>query len=380
MVFTKEMKKIAIFLGDFFWSSIPYDGIRLLESLQDIGIDVDLLMFDQDIRLNKNFVGIEKYQFKSSVFKIKNLKTIKNWRELYSISNDYALILTSTHIAPKTRYPHELKDNKQCPIAVWDIGGGDILTNAVHFADFYFTKGAAWKEWLQKEKRIPEKQIYVTGSPHYDEYFLDNFKKETFCEKYGTTPKQKLILVCPTNPASHVSQFDQNIQELEKIFSIAARYDSRILIKTYPNDYLFHESDDQYTGVYKRIYGSCPQYEFLKNKFPDAIIIESQDHFDAVTHCDALFNMSGSHISWETHFSKRKSYSINLKDKPYYKKVHYLKSVTYPDDVYNRSIENIEEIFEFKGADKFQDSDFILRSNAAKLIAATVKEVFKDLC
>lgn len=375
------MKKIAVFLGDFFWSSIPYDGIRLLNLLQE-EYDVDLLMFERDIRLNKKFLGKEKYFFNVDIFKnSKNLKTIKNWEELFKISKDYKLIITSTHIAPKTRYPYKLKDNKQCPIAVWDIGGADILTNAIHFADFYFTKGVIWKEWLQKEKKIPEKQIYVTGSPHYDEYFLNNFEKETFCKKYGATQNQKLILVCPTNPASHVSQFDQNIQELEKIFSIATRCDSRILIKTYPNDYLFYESESgQYTGVYKRIYGSCPQYEFLKNKFPNAIIIESQDHFDAVTHCDALFNMSGSHISWETHFSKRKSYSINLKDKPYYKKVHYLKSVTYPDDVYNQSVENIEEIFEFKGIDKFHDSDFILRSNAVKSIVTIIKEVFKDLC
>jgi hypothetical protein len=382
MVLAKEMKKVAVFLGDFFWSSIPYDGIRLLESLQNLNIDVDLLMFDKDIRLNKIFTGIEKYQFDSNIFKLKtNLKTIKNWSEFYSASKDYSLILTSTHIAPKTRYPHELKNNKHCPIAVWDIGGGDILTNAIHFSDIYFTKGAIWKEWLQKEKNISGKNIYVAGTPHYEEYILKEFKIEDFYKKYNILSEQKLILVCPTNPASHVSQFEQNLKELETIFSIigSSKQDFRVLIKTYPNDYLFYEDDAQYSGVYKRVYGTKPQYEFLKNKFPDAIIIESQDHFSAVMNCDVLFNMSGSHISWETHFSKAKSYSINLEDKPYYKGVHYLKNVVYPDDLYNQSIKSVEEIFEFTINDRIKNDNFIFASNASQQIASIVNNILNQI-
>ena len=46
------MKKVAVFLGDFFWSSIPYDGIPLYNLLNK-HFETDLIMFSNDIRLNK---------------------------------------------------------------------------------------------------------------------------------------------------------------------------------------------------------------------------------------------------------------------------------------------------------------------------------------
>ena len=56
------MKKIAVFLGDYFWSSVPYDGLDVQDRLMwTVDRDVDLLMFSQDIRLNKTFDGHEHY-------------------------------------------------------------------------------------------------------------------------------------------------------------------------------------------------------------------------------------------------------------------------------------------------------------------------------
>lgn len=366
-------KKIAVFLGDFFWSSIPYDGVRLHQILSQ-QTDTDFLLFDKDIRLTKKFTGKEKFFFDTSVFQnAKNLKTISSWDDLENATKDYRLVLTSTHIAPKTRYPSpKTIKNFYCPFAVWDIGGADILTNS-KFASAHFVKGPIWKKFLSENGAI-EKNIFITGTPHYDPYFLGNFdesEKDRFFKKYQIEGAKGFILVCPTNPSSHTEQFNQNMAELEKLIRLATDLKLRVLLKTYPGDYLFFEDQFQYSGVYKRTSGNQPQYEMLKSKFPDLVVVESQDHFQAIMFCEALFNMSGSHIAWETQFSLAKSYSINYNNKKYYNSVSYLKNVTYPDEIYNTHLNSIEEITSYTKTKK-KDNDYIVTTDACNNIAQLI--------
>lgn len=372
-----KKKKPAVFLGDFFWSSVPYDGINILREMEKyLETEVDLLMFDQDIRLNKRFSGNEKYCFNPEVFrKEKSLKTISSWNDFYAVSADYSLIATSTHISPKTRYPNDIRSNKKCQIAAWDVGGLDILTNAIRFADIFFTKGEAWKSRLIQDG-FQESSAYIAGSPHYDRYTsneLNEIEKSNFFKKYKIDNGNKNILVCPSNPGSHREQFDQNLNELEKLINHAKEIKANVLLKTYPHDYVFFEEEKRLSGVYKRFYGNKPHYEFLKEKFDELVIIESQDHHSAIMFCDALFNMSGSHIAWETHFSKCKSFSMNYEDKPYFESVSYLKNFQLPDRIYNHNLNRILDI-DLNGKQKHNDNEFIVSINSCKRIAEIVKE------
>jgi hypothetical protein len=370
----QEAMKIAVFLGDFFWSSIPYDGLRLFDILSNTA-DVDLLMFEKDIRLNKKFTGQEKFKFKVESFKkIKNLRTLSSWGDFINASKDYKLIITSSHIAPKTRYP-SIRGKTHCPIAVWDIGGGDILTNAVHFADYFFVKSFIWKKWLE-EKNIDKNKIFVTGTPHYDPYCISDYKDRiSFFEKYSIPSENKVILICPSNPVSRKQMFDQNIKELERLVTISEQSKISLLIKTYPGDYLHNEAEFQYSGVYTRKADpKQPQYETLKQSFPSVVIVESQDHFSAIMNCDALFNISGSHISWETHFCKAKSYSMNYNDKKFYKTVSYLENVLYPDEIYNTHMNCVDEILNMEFSYK-DDNEYIMRTDSAKNIANIINSV-----
>lgn len=373
------MKKIAVFLGDFFWSSIPYDGIRLHQKLLE-KYNVDLVMFENDIRLNKIFTQKEKFNFDKSIFvNSKNLRIIKNWNDFFTISKDYSLIISATHIAPKTRYPKNIKNSLHCPMAAWDIGGGDILTNAIHFASFFFVKASIWKKWLcDNNNQIKEKNIFVTGSPHYDPYNFQNFTRENFYKKYELDESKKSIIICPSNPGSHLQQFEENLKELDQLFLIAEKEKVEVLVKTYPNDYLFYEKDSQYSGVYHRVYGAVPQYEMLKSKFDKLTVVESQDHFSAILNCDAMFNMSGSHVSWETHFSKIISYTKNLINKPYYKKLSYVK-VDYPDNIYNIHIESLQEIFKFEQKQVVQDNEFMIRVDSVEKIMESLEKILLSL-
>jgi len=406
------MKKVGVFLGDYFWSSIPYDGLPLYNLLSE-HYDTDLIMFDKDIRLNKQFKGIwanrvEKFYFDSKHFKNCNLRTVSNWQDLYKVSADYDLILTSAHIAPKTRLPVQIppasdwryrkktKKTKiaQCPVAVWDIGGADILTTARIFSDFLLVKGPIWKEWLVKMGEDEDK-IFVTGTPHYDSY-LDEFaphlpepilNEQEFSAKYRLRPSSTKILIMPCNPSSHRKYFEENLEQLKKLYALAENHDIEFLIKTYPHDYVFYEISQMsagpeyaYSGIYKRPYThDVPQYTFLQEQFPKAKVIDSQDHFSAMKYCDKLFNIAGSHIAWESYFTDITSCSINYEHQPYYKSVSFLPEwLKYPDDLLNCNLQNVENMLEYTETEKSKCSRYFTRGISIFNILNSVEHILRS--
>jgi hypothetical protein len=270
------------------------------------------------------------------------------------------MILTNSKIANKVvlgRILSDLKNRVKCPIGVWDIGGSDILVDSIKFANFYFTKGSIWTEWMQKMLSV-DQGIFTTGSPHYD-YYLHSSKientfdlsRQEFCKKYNASEDDSLILVTPSNPSAHTEQYDENLPKLEKLCNFAEKSESKIkvLVKTYPHDYIFHEKAGPCSGIYHRKRYSSPQYQVLKENFPIIEIVESQDHFSAMKHCDKLFNISGSHLAWETVLTDIVSFTSNYSDKPYYQTVRYLPEyVKYPDEIVNVEIQDVSEMFSYK--------------------------------
>ena len=388
------MKKVGIFLGDHFWSSTPYDGLNLYHELNK-HIHTDLIAFKKDIRLNKKFEGNEKFNFDPENFNVPNLRTFDNWSSLTEASGEYSLIICQAKVAPKTRFPfpssgmgHHLKNGDSffdCPIAVWDIGGCDILHDSVRFANYYFVKGPIWKEWLVK-MGWPEERVFVTGSPHYD-YFFDSDKnvvgacisEEEFLQKYSLDKAKHKILLMPTNPSSHKEQFDENLKKLHKIVDLCSENDIELLVKTYPHDYVFAESEREYSGIYRRTYANKPQYQFIKDRFPSVKIIESQDHHAALKYSDKIFNMAGSHVAWETFYTDSVSYALGYKDKKYYKQIPVLKHLEYisfPDDLMNIHMDELEDIVDKDlKTEKEKCHNYFLREVSTPNIKQAVKQI-----
>ncbi len=361
------MRKIAVFIPDFFWSSIPYEGLTIWEHLRrNMTGQIDLLMFDKDIRINKVFTGKEKYRFDPELFRAANPRTVSDWPSLFEASAEYDLLVAQTHLFPKIRQPHDLcgieslKSSFKCPVMTWDIGGTDIF-NARTYATYLCEKGAIWKDWFVKCEFNPD-NVFVTGSPHYDYYnHADKIFPEQarpipfgqFIGKYKLTTN-KCILVAPSNPGSHKEHFDENFRLIGGLLRKARLGGYHILIKTYPNDYMFYDPSPLYSGVYHRIYSTgLPQYELLRKAIPKAAILESQDHFTAIINSEKLYNMSGSHIAWETYFTKCQAYAMNYKNKPYYGGAAYLpEGVVLPDDQVNLNINSFNQMFGAKKTSK----------------------------
>ncbi len=346
-----------------FWSSCPYEVLDVYESILKKE-KTDLILFEDDIRINKKFTGEEKYFFETELYKKSHdLLTVKNWDEFFSKASDYSHIFCSSKIFPKTRIVN-IPENIFEKMIFWDVGGADQLTDVVgmHVQKFKgvrntLTKGHAWKDYVDTFAPENSENVKVVGSPQFDPFFL-NYKgrhkvlsDEAFRKKYNLRDCQT-ILIAPTNPNSHTDMIESNLLYIEKIleYSQLKSTDFNLVLKTYPHDYLYMER--QMTGVYKRSFykdPNKPQYEFFRQKYPEIKIIESQDHHSCLKHSDFLFNIGGSHIAWETYFTNCVSFSFNYFDRPYFGKTRYLpKYVEYPDQFLNIEAKELNDVFSRK--------------------------------
>jgi len=374
----KDYKKIGVFGGDLFWSNLPYEALSYFNKIKRQFKNVSLILFEKDIRINKKFSGEENFFFdKEHYLKCESLILVKNWQEFYRLTGEFDIIYASCKLAPKTRFPVDIMKNLKCEMRAWDIGGVDILVDSQFFASQWMVKGPVWKKYLleaPRSKMSPDK-IKIDTCPLYERYFRQNIKidpvaeREDFFKKYQLDKEKKTLLITPSNPGSHREMFQKNIRIIDKVVSIFYDKDFQILIKTYPHDYLFYEPDSSYTGVYKRrnfLDDSKPQYEFLKEHLGSerVKILESQDHHESILYSDALYNMSGSSISWETFYSKCVSFSIGLSNQPFYKKLSYLPDAYFPDEEFNIDFDNIQELREkfntlLSRSDQYKNSEFV---------------------
>ena len=364
--------KLGLFLGDFFWSSIPYDGLILYNYLLSKGVDIDLLMFDKDIRLNKKFRGNEMFKFDPEHFQnVKRLVQLKEWNDFFKVTQKYNAIISPVHIVPKTRQdgltPTEFRGKLKVPLCMYDIGGTDLLAKGVKYADVFFVKGQIWKEWLIK-MGIDCNKVFVTGSPHYDFYFDDErllfgrpLSRKEFYTKYNIDDNKELLLLSPSNPSSHKEQFVSNQKVFSDLMKICEKSNTQIIVKTYPHDYVFYEDDHPYSGVYKRKFNDRnPQYNSIQKELPGSIVIESQDHFAALHSASKMFNISGSHVAWETFFTQTCAYSMNYRQQAYYAGATYLPEyVRLPDEYFNHEIGHISEIMEQKESRKSMATSYM---------------------
>ena len=387
------MKKVAVFIPDWFWSSIPYEGLTMFLHLKNkMKNDVELLMFENDIRLKRSFDEKDKakYRFNKQLFLKENPRLIKDWMEFMTATGDYKLVVTGTHIAPKVRLPEMLfpeltfKKELKCPLLMTDIGGTDLFVKKI-YSTHICVKGPIWKEYFIKSG-YPAENIFVTGTPQYD-YYLHADKifpvearplgRKAFYEKYNILQNKELLLVAPSNPGSHKNQFCDNFKTLKRLNHLAKDRNYQILIKTYPNDYVYYDRSDVYNGIYHRMFqrGST-QYDLVATQFQNPTIVESQDHFSAIMHSDKMYNMSGSHVAWETYYTKCNVYTLNYKKQPYYGGAHYLPEGTrLPDSHFNVHLKNIEQIFTAK---KFPDKncpEYMTKEFAHENIAKVIEKM-----
>jgi len=341
--------KVGIFGGDLFWSNHPYEVFNFYQKIKTELGHASLILFKDDIRLNKIFSGSEKFYFDKNIYtQCEDLIVVKNWQDFYRLSAKFDLIYTSCKLVPKTRQVSSIRKHLKCKVCVWDVPGVDILVDSQYFASKWIVKGQMWKEYLlnapRTDKLVTEKQIKIDICPAFMRYVNKNLvnptmSKNEFFKKYNLDFKKRTLLIAPSNPGSHKDSFNENLKLINLVGDLFLNNEFQIILKTYPHDYVFYENEKQYTGVYKRknfLDKSMPQYKFLQDSIKSKIkVIESQHHHEAILYSDFLYNMSGSSLSWETYYSNCQSFSIGLEKQKFYNQLSYLPDFCFPDDIFN---------------------------------------------
>ena len=76
--------RVGIFGGDLFWSNHPYEVFNFYQKVKTELGSASLILFKDDIRLNKTFSGREKFYFdknKQKIFEIFSTEDTFNWFE-----------------------------------------------------------------------------------------------------------------------------------------------------------------------------------------------------------------------------------------------------------------------------------------------------------
>ena len=350
--------RVGIFGGDLFWSNHPYEVFNFYQKIKTELGSASLILFKDDIRLNKTFSGREKFYFDKNIYaQCEDLITVKGWKDFCKLSEKFDLIYTSCKLFPKTRHVPNIREHLKCKVCAWDVPGIDILVDSQYFASQWIVKGQMWKEYLlnapRTDKLVKENQIKIDTCPAFRRYVSKNLinpvmKKNEFLRKYNLDSEKKTLLIAPSNPGSHKSLFNENLRLINLVVDVFLKNDFQIILKTYPHDYIFYENQKIHSGVYKRknfLDSSMPQYEFLKRSInSDITVVESQHHHEVILYSDFLYNMSGTSLSWETYYSECQSFSISSEKKNVYKNLSYLPGCYFPHDKFNISLENDEKV------------------------------------
>jgi len=386
------MKKIIFFSGVFF-PKVPYLEYNIYKYLRSNDLDITIVLKKNDIRMN----GIQDkntlIEFDHKTYKnIKNLILIEHISELGELSKNFDLFLCTNLVIDRLEINHynffHMIKIKKCII---DICGYDIIKKNYFNSnvDYFLVKGKIFKDWLIKLK-VPEKNIKITGSPLFDYCFENNLnkkykflKKIDFYNKYNLDNNKKSLLITTTNLRSaRTSMNQENFNEFKKLYK---KYENiyNFILLSYPNDYLFYEVKKKYRRSEDKF--DNPDYKHMTNNFEKLKVINVNDNYNAIKHCDFIFHLSAGALSIETIMLFDKiSYTMNFKNKEYYmKKIGYSKFIEFPDNISNIHLDNIEDIFKNRDinieAIKNKLKEFTLIGNAHDNILKEISTILKNI-
>lgn len=381
---------IGIF-GGIFWPRNPYMEINLYKKIKESKeYEVKIILWEDDFRINDKRNKKTKINFNKLYYiNNKNLIKIKNIDELSDLSYYFDVIIGNNMINDRMFMDHEkFFSYIKCPIVILDIMGYDILKHYFKNVDYIFTKGRIFKEWLIKQG-FNKDNLFVTGSLLMDDYkfgknlkITNNIGKNEFMKKYQLNTKNSILLFTTSNLRS--SRKDMNSQNLNELDKFYKKYDNdfNFILLSYPNDYMFYELKKSLRrSEYSNLH---PDYMTIKNRFPNFKIIQCQDGYNATKYANKIFNISAGGLSIETIlFCKKKSYTMNFNDKPYYQhKLGYKPFVKFPDEISNIHLNNMEDMLtnkkvvtdcDIKSLNIFYDTNF-----ATERIIKALNSIFSN--
>jgi len=291
------MTKILIF-SDLFLPTFPFLEIPLYNELSERA-EVLYVLQEGDVRLTTP----DLYKKFSKL----NLYTIKNAKGIDRLVGENDVFVSrfcykgfGSEVASRAR-------KAKAKVFMYDPSGIDIRVRAAP-AHFLTAKSKSLK--LATLKKFPKvyRNIFTTGTVHYDAAATTDISKEKFMKKYSLDTRKNLAILTPANPGELGHQQGVN-NEYKEIIRIVKEECSNweILVKAHPLDY---------TASMPAQPGIVHKNEHYKGKHswesfaPGIQVVKAHEGYEAISACDVVLNVRSS-IAMETPLFPKPLLNIN---------------------------------------------------------------------
>jgi len=291
-------KKIYIF-SDMFLPTFPYLELPLYNYLVKQGVDVTYVLQDGDVRLNDDELF--------DTFSKLNLKTISSPKKIVQQvgANKGDLLLS--------RFDYK----RQCAEAatvfksigtvfMYDPSGIDIRVRQCP-AHYLTAKSKALKQATLRKFPRAYKNIFTTGTIHYDAAATTKVNRDDFMRSYDLDSRKKLLILTPANPGEAWMEGLQN--DYKRIVEIVITQcpDYELAIKCHPLDYAIKKKSQPGIVHKNQHYGGKGSWEILAPNLP---LIKPEEGYMAIKACDVVLNIRSS-LAMETPMFYKPILNIN---------------------------------------------------------------------
>jgi hypothetical protein len=291
------MNKAFIF-SDLYLCTFPFVEFPLYYELKNKNIDVKYVLQKNDIRTSITNVW-SKYEKLDLIIvdKVKDVIKISSEGDLFIIRFCYKG--AGGKAAQVLR-----KHNRE--VLQYDVGGVDIAFRDCP-AKYLSAKSKHLKDRAIKKFPNSYKNVFVTGTIHYDSAYTTRVDRAEFLKSYGLDHNMKFVILTPASPGE---AWMPGLKETyKKIVDVIGKRcpDYQIAVKCHPLDYMADMND--LPGVIKKgqHYNNKQSWKEL---FPDITVIRAEEGYKAIRACDAILNVRSS-IAMETALFRKPLININ---------------------------------------------------------------------
>lgn len=277
--------KVVLF-SDIFLPTFPYLEVPLYKYLKAQGIDVKYVLQDGDIRLTDPTISKVFSDITVPVENPKRLSKLMGPKDMLLMRFAYKGIGGEAAQAVRSS-GHK--------VFMYDPSGIDIRVRQCP-AHYLTAKSKELK--LATLKKFPRayKNIFTTGTIHYDAAAITQVDKTEFMRSYGMDPNKKLAILTPANPGEAWMEGIQD--DYKQIVDIVKNQcpDYELAIKCHPYDYTI-QLPPQPGIIHKgQHYGGKSSWEVLAPELP---VIKAEEGYMALRAADVILNIRSS-IAMET--------------------------------------------------------------------------------
>lgn len=276
------MNKIVMF-SDLYLPTFPFIDLPLYNELTSHKIDVKYVLQEGDIRLTLPELSSVYLPITTTVKKTKHINDLLNKDDLLVMRFCYKGV--GGDIANLVR-------NSGKRILMLDPAAVDLCHRECPAQ--YITSKSPWMtEQVKKKYPGRYKEIFTTGTIHFDDAWKVEVNKQELMKSYGLDPNKKLIILCKASQGEigHQKGVDDEYRQIVDIVK-AKCPNYELLFKCHPIDH--HSQYPNAAGIIRKNehYNNKPSWETL---FPKGIrVLKPEEGYKAFKCADVILNVRSS--------------------------------------------------------------------------------------